>query len=216
MLTPPVNKTILCWLLAVSLLLLTLIVYIVFITGNNILDEKVFNFVDIHRTAGRTSLMKSVSLLGNHNFLIPANILFIIYFITRKNKWGAITVATVALSSLGLMSLLKNIIGRHRPAEPLVQGITNFSFPSGHTLMGVAFYGLLIWWAAKSITNIWQRRIVISFLIALLLLIGFSRIYLRVHYITDVLAGFCIGITWLLFLLYIMKRAEEKYTSLEK
>jgi len=212
MLTPSVNKTTYYWLLAASLLLLAVIIYIVFITGNTTLDEEVFGFIGPHRTAGRTSLMKSVSLLANHNFLIPANMLFIIYFVTRKNKWGAITVATVALSSLALMSLLKNVIGRHRPAEPLVQGITNYSFPSGHAFMGVVFYGLLIGWAATVINNKWQRRIVISFFIALLLLIGFSRIYLRVHYTTDVLAGFSIGITWLLLSLQIMNMAEVKYT----
>ena len=155
--------------------------------------------------------MKAVSFLGNHIFLIPANLLFIAYLIFRKNKWEAITAGVVALSSLVLMSLLKNLIQRHRPASPLVEGITNFSFPSGHAFMSVAFYGLLVWWALSSIKNKWQQRILISFLLFLIFIIGFSRIYLRVHYTTDVVAGFCMGTIWLIISLIIMDTIQARY-----
>jgi undecaprenyl-diphosphatase len=91
-----------------------------------------------------------------------------------------------------------------------VQGITNFGFPSGHALMGVAFYGLLIWWIMDNIKDKWQKRIMISFLLFLLFLIGFSRVYLRVHYLTDVIAGYCIGTAWLISCLWLMDKVRRR------
>ena len=60
-------------------------------------------------------------------------------------KQEALQPLLIALSSLGLMSLFKNLFQRDRPDHPLVNGITNYSFPSGHAMMSIAFYGLLIW-----------------------------------------------------------------------
>ncbi len=125
----------------------------------------------------------------------------------------AIRTATVLLSSLLLMSVLKRLIHRQRPPDPLVEGITNFSFPSGHTFMGVAFYGLLIWYASVYISNNWFRRTVIFFLLIVIAAIGFSRIYLRVHYATDVIAGICIGFVWLDFCLWFIDKKEAAVTK---
>ena len=206
-----VKNNIIRWLLIPAALVLIFIVWLVFIKGNGIPDEKVFSAISPHISESRTNFMKAVSFLGNHIFLIPANLLFIAYLIFRKNKWEAITAGVVALSSLVLMSLLKNLIRRQRPASPLVEGITNFSFPSGHAFMSVAFYGLLVWWALSSIKNKWQQRILISFLLFLIFIIGFSRIYLRVHYTTDVVAGFCMGTIWLIISLIIMDTIQARY-----
>jgi undecaprenyl-diphosphatase len=199
----------LTWVVTASLLLLTMIISVVFVAGNSTPDEKVFNTITRYITEPRTNFIKDISFLGNHKFLIPANLLLIIYFVTKKNKWGAVTVAVVELSSLGLMSFLKNMIGRHRPAYPLVDGINNFGFPSGHAFMSVAFYGLLAWWAAASIKNKLRQRAVVTLLIMLILVIGFSRIYLRVHYTSDVLAGYCIGICWLIFCLWLIEKIRN-------
>jgi undecaprenyl-diphosphatase len=151
-----------------------------------------------------------ISFLGKHSFLIPANLLFLAYFLFIKNKKWALGVAAVSLSSLGLMSLLKNLIQRQRPAEPIVDGITNFSFPSGHAFMSVAFYGLLAWWMATIIKNKRLRIIVIVFLLLLILLISFSRIYLRVHYATDSLAGLSLGTAWLILSLAIIDKWQGR------
>ena len=114
------------------------------------------------------------------------------------------------------MSLFKNLIGRHRPADPLIQGVTNFSFPSGHAFMSVAFYGLLIAWIMTSIKSNWQRQAAITFLVLLILLIGFSRIYLRVHYLTDVIAGLCTGTIWLITCFWLMNKAATKWSEFKR
>lgn len=146
--------------------------------------------------------MLFITFFGNHEFLIPANLLLVFFFLLNKKVVPAVQVLFVAISSLCIMSLLKNLIQRHRPPDPLVEGITNFSYPSGHAFMSVAFYGLLIWHITQKNKNGRVEKIGIAGLIAIILLIGCSRIYLRVHYATDVVAGLSLGTLWLLFCLW--------------
>ncbi|MBI5857933.1 MAG: phosphatase PAP2 family protein [Sphingobacteriales bacterium] len=190
------GKTITTQIVVASVILFANLL-MVFVFKNKWLDETVFNSLSPHTTAARTHLFRDISFFGNHRFLVPANLLLIAYFIITKNKCWAIRVGGVALSSLGLMSLLKNLIQRDRPVMPLVDGITNYGFPSGHALMSVAFFGLLIMWTAEIIKNKAQRNLIICFYIFLVVVIGFTRIYLRVHYTTDVIAGWCTGVIWL-------------------
>ncbi len=125
----------------------------------------------------------------------------------------AIRTGAVLLSSLLVMSLLKRLIQRQRPPDPLVDGITNYSFPSGHAFMSVAFYGLLIWYATIYIHTKWLRGMLIFFLLFVIALIGFSRIYLRVHYATDVIAGICIGFVWLDFCLWFIDKKQTSHSA---
>ncbi len=122
----------------------------------------------------------------------------------------AIRVAAISLTSVGLMGLLKNLIHRVRPSGGMVEGVTNFSFPSGHAFMSVAFYGLLICWAATSIKNKSQKGIAITFLVLWILLIGFTRVYLRMHYPTDIIAGFGMSTIWLLTVLAIIDTIQAR------
>lgn len=204
------------FVLFIAVILFFFIAWIVFISGGSLLDEKVFEAISLHTTDSRTKIMRFISFLGNHEFLLPANLLLIAWFLLLKEKDFAVTVAVVAVSNLLIMSLLKILFHRHRPPHPLIEGITNFSFPSGHAFMSVAFYGLLIWFAAISITNKWLQRVVIAFLFLLILTIGFSRIYLRVHYTTDVLAGFAMSFSWLIILFIIMDTIQAKYVLKRK
>jgi undecaprenyl-diphosphatase len=107
------------------------------------------------------------------------------------------------------MFLLKEIFRRKRPATPLLAAVRGLSFPSGHAIMSMTFYGLLIY----IISHTWKSGVlksaVIPSLVALILMIGYSRVYLRVHYASDVAAGFIIGLLWLLISLELLKRIEE-------
>lgn len=200
-------------LIITAAIFLLAVILVVFVLDNDELDKKIFTTLSDHITATRTRLLKDISFLGNHRFLIPANLILIVFFLISKNYWWAIRVTVVALSSLGLMSLLKNLIQRVRPPEPMVDGITNYGFPSGHALMSIAFYGLLIVIAIHFIYDKIQRWIIISFLIILILLIGFSRIYLRVHYTTDVIAGWSVGVLWLVTCLFFLEKIKTRKTD---
>lgn len=211
------------WLAQLSLgfaaiLVLLLIAIVVFSVAYNLafskqnaFDENVFTFISQYRSPAFTQLMLDVTFLGKHTFLIPANFLLLASCFILKNKWFAIKVATLSLSSLGLLSLLKNAFQRARPTDPLVTGITNFSFPSGHSLMSVTFYGLLIYVAWHEIKNRWLRITAIFLLCLLILMIAFSRIYLRVHYASDVMAGLALGFIWIILSLYILNKIQARY-----
>jgi undecaprenyl-diphosphatase len=199
-------------LLVAALVLIFFLIWVVFVYGRSTFDQNTFDFIKPHITENRTRIMRLISFLAKHSFLIPVIILMVAYFLIKKNKWMAIRTSFVLVSSLLLMSLLKRLIQRQRPPDPLVDGITNFSFPSGHAFMGVAFYGLLIWYASVYISNKWLRRMVIVSLLLIIAAIGFSRIYLRVHYATDVIAGVCIGFVWLDFCLWFIDKRETELT----
>lgn len=176
-------------------------------------DEKVFSFIAGHVNNINTGIMEFFTFLGTHTFLIPANLLLTALFLfIQKRRWNSIKIPVVALSSLVLMFLLKLIFHRERPVTPLLQAAKGFSFPSGHALMSVTFYGLLILIAWQNIKQLWLKWILSIVLVILILTIGLSRVYLRVHYASDVLAGFCVGIVWLLLSLWILDKIE-KYSS---
>lgn len=182
----------------------------VFKVGDTQMDYKVFDYLSQYVNETNNSIMQGITFLGKHEFLIPANLLLILYFlVVKKHKWYSIKVPAIALSSLALMFLLKNLFGRERPLTPLLEEAKGLSFPSGHALMSVTFYGLIIYIIWQTVKNKKLRLALTIAMILLILLIGFSRIYLRVHYTTDVIAGFCMGFLWLVLSIYVIDRFEK-------
>ncbi len=119
-------------------------------------------------------------------------------------------VISLALTSLAILFLLKLSFQRTRPEIPLLEKVSGFSFPSGHALMSVAFYGLMIYITWHEVKNTWLRNALILLLLTLIFLIGYSRIYLRVHYASDVMAGFAVGFGWLLLSLWMIEKIEKR------
>jgi membrane-associated phospholipid phosphatase len=174
------------------------------------LDLKIFDLVRTHTNERNTRIMSVVTVLAKHQFLIPANLSLIYYFLfIRKRAWFSIRVASIALSSLGLMFLFKYLFKRKRPQPPLLRPANGLSFPSGHAIMSVTFYGLLIYIIGQTQKNKPVKWPLIISLLVLIQLIGFSRVYLRVHYASDVAAGYIIGLLWLLISLDLLKRIED-------
>jgi undecaprenyl-diphosphatase len=134
----------------------------------------------------------------------------IAYFLfIKKHRWYSIKVPAIAISSLALMFGLKHLFDRNRPLVPLLEEARGLSFPSGHALMSVTFYGLLIYIVFKGFKNKAFKWTIISLLLLLILTIGFSRIYLRVHYASDVVAGFCVGLLWLVICVWALNKLEK-------
>lgn len=182
----------------------------VIVLQNTGFDENVFAFLDQFVSERNNKLMLFFTFLGTHNFLIPANLVLIAYFLfIKKHKWYSIKVPAIALTSLGLMFGLKYLFGRPRPDVPLIFHAEGLSFPSGHALFSISFYGLLIYIIYKMVANQWFKWTLIIFLFVLAMIIGFSRVYLRVHYATDVIAGFCVGFLWLVFAIWLLNRMER-------
>ncbi|MGZ3923467.1 MAG: phosphatase PAP2 family protein [Flavisolibacter sp.] len=199
--------------LVLFVIALTAFVYItrrVFVLNKTKLDTNVFNYLQEHVSDRNNHVMEFFTLLGTHQFLIPANLSLIAYFLfIKKHKWYSIKIPAIALSSLGLMFLLKGLFDRERPSVPLLFHAKGLSFPSGHALMSVTFYGLLIYMVFKSVKNRALKWTLIGLLIVLIMIIGMSRVYLRVHYATDVIAGYCIGFLWLVFTVWMLNKIEK-------
>lgn len=173
-------------------------------------DQHAFTFLANQVNEINTGVMQFFTFLGTHTFLIPANLLLVAYFLfIKKHRWYSVKVPVVALSSVLLMFILKLIFQRDRPLTPLLSAAKGYSFPSGHALMSITFYGLMIFLVWQNIKNIWARWTLTILLAALINIIGVSRVYLRVHYASDVLAGFCVGLMWLLLSLWILNKIEN-------
>jgi undecaprenyl-diphosphatase len=119
-----------------------------------------------------------------------------------------------ALSAIGISALgaaLKQIWLRPRPGEELVQVLgsaSGYSFPSGHTLLYVGFFGFLFYWVYASLRRGWLRTGFLWSLGLLIVLVGPSRIYLGHHWASDVLAGYALGFAYLLILIRAYSRVR--------
>ena len=143
-------------------------------------------------------IAKFITNFGGAIFLI---VLTIILLISIKNKKIGLSIfSNLAIITI-LNQLLKRVLQRPRPTEYRIIEETGYSFPSGHSMISMAFYGYLIYLIYKYVENKYVKWILISLLSVLICLIGVSRIYLGVHYTSDVLGGFLISISY--FVIYI-------------
>ena len=141
-----------------------------------------------------TPIAKFITNFGGAIFIAVVAIFLAIII---KNKKIVISILANLVIITGLNQLLKRILQRARPTEYRIIQETGYSFPSGHSMISMAFYGYLIYLIYKHVKNKYIKWISISLLSILICLIGISRIYLGVHYTSDVLGGFLISISYL-------------------
>ena len=142
-----------------------------------------------------TPIAKFITNLGGAIFLIGLTALLII--LIKNKKIGLSILVNLAIVT-GLNQLLKRILQRPRPTEFRIVEETGYSFPSGHSMVSMAFYGYLIYLIYKYVENKYIKWSLICLLSCLVIFIGTSRIYLGVHYTSDVLGGFLISISYLI------------------
>ncbi len=155
-----------------------------------------------------TPIAKFITNFGGAIFLI---VLTIVLFIVIKNKKIGVSIFSNLVIVTILNQLLKGILQRPRPTEYRIIEETGYSFPSGHSMISMAFYGYLIYLIYKYVKNKYIKCISIVVLSLLICTIGISRIYLGVHYTSDVLGGFLISISYLvIFISAVNKFIIEK------
>ena len=141
-----------------------------------------------------TPIAKFITNFGGAIFLI---ILTVVLVILIKNKKIGLSIFSNLVIITVLNQLLKRILQRPRPTEYRIIEETGYSFPSGHSMVSMAFYGYLIYLIYKYVKNKYIKWISIVLLSLLICSIGISRIFLGVHYTSDVLGGFFISISYL-------------------
>ena len=205
-LTQELNKsqTIKLILLFISVALFLLIVENVYDKEIMVADIAGYNFISTHIISDfATPIAKVVTNLGGAGVLI---LITIILAIVLKNKKISLSIAINLIIITLLNLLLKHIVQRPRPTEFRMISESGYSFPSGHSMVSMAFYGYFIYLIHKNIENKILKWILISTLSIVILAIGTSRIYLGVHYTSDVLAGFIISFSYLIIYTSIVKR----------
>ncbi len=203
-------------LLSLAVFVASLIVFIyladlVFVVKDNRFDQAVFQRVSSWVSPVRNNLMLFFSTLASTGFLIPANLLLTAYFLfIRKHRWYAVKIPVIAVTNTIVLFSLKALFQRPRPLYPLLHPAMGYSFPSGHSMSGCCFYLLLLYIVWQQPVPSLVKWLAAVFFPALIICIGLSRIYLHVHYASDVLAGFSMGLVWLIFSLWILNRVEKK------
>ena len=142
-----------------------------------------------------TPVAKFITNFGGVIFLILTAIVLTI--LIKNKKIGLAILLNLTIITI-LNQLLKRILQRPRPTEYRIIEETGYSFPSGHSMVSMAFYGYLIYLIYKYVKNKYIKWISIALLSILIGTIGISRIYLGVHYTSDVLGGFLISVSYLI------------------
>ena len=146
------------------------------------------------RSDGLTFIMLFITNFCNPIILILLSL--VILLICKDKKMGLIIIINLLVSIL-LNIIFKGIIQRDRPLEDFLITESGYSFPSGHSMVSMAYYGLIIYFIYKKIKDKRVRNVLMILIGLLILAIGFSRIYLGVHFASDVIGGFLISIIYL-------------------
>lgn len=150
-----------------------------------------------------TPIAKFITNFGGAIFVI--SLTTILFFVIKDKKIGISIITNLGIVTI-LNQIIKFIMQRPRPTEFRIIEETGYSFPSGHSMVSLAFYGYLIFLIYKYINNKHLKRTLIIILSVLICIIGVSRIYLGVHYTSDVLGGFLISFAYLIIYIELVNK----------
>ena len=202
-----INKYLIWIILVLGLLLFFYLVRLINANTISVLDNYIYNLIKGFISPKMTPIVKFITEFGNYTVMIPVIILFYLFNKDKSfNRYFTINLVAIFTSNF----IVKNIIRRDRPIDINLIIENGFSFPSGHSMVSFAFYGFIIYYIYCSRLSKTWKVIIISTLILLILLIGFSRIYLGVHYASDVIGGFVLALVYLIiFIKYIYKKEKK-------
>jgi undecaprenyl-diphosphatase len=169
-----------------------------------------------------TAVVKAVTTLGNTHALtllslIVATVLVVLMLVHRCHYTLPAIWLTAALGANMLIDFLKGLFERPRPAfaDPVVPA-GGFSFPSGHALGSLVIYGMLAYVLVLAVPARWARALIITFTALLVLAVGGSRIYLGVHWFSDVVGGFAAGTVWLALCITMAELVRRREAAVPK
>ena len=175
-------------------------------------DSGLTRWIASHDTEWGEQLFSVVSLLGAQVLVGIIVIVSIVY--ARRGDWlRAAALPLAAISGAALDTLLKYVFHRGRPeyATEFIRH-ASWSFPSGHAMESTVGYGMLLGVMLHGLHGTARRRLAIGGVVLLVFLIGVSRVYLAVHYLTDVIAGWLAGGAWLIVCLTAFHFSERRRT----
>ena len=173
-------------------------------------DKLAFSLFKI-RTPLLTKIFLIITNLGSPYVLI---LLTLLSFLLKNKKLSFIITGNLGLITI-INQVLKFIVKRPRPSDLFLIVETGYSFPSGHSMVSLSFYGLLIYFIYKYFKNKKLKIFLITLLSLIIVLIGISRVYLGVHFVSDVISGFLLSLSYLIIFIkvinkFILKESYEK------
>lgn len=195
------------WIMSIVCIILFLIIGLYLIKiNNNIIDKNIYNVVINFKSNTMTKIFKIITSFAGIEFMILA---VIIVLLLKKLKHIRYLIIINLINDVALNNILKFIFKRERPIDLMLIEESGYSFPSGHTMVATAFYGFIIYLINKSNYSKKIKIILTSILTILIILIGISRIYLGVHYATDVIAGYLIAISYLIIFTHFIDKYQK-------
>lgn len=180
--------------------------------GTDRFDNSIRSSVHQAASPWLTGVMRFVTNLGDWQVILTATLCLIAIFLYRRD-WDHMRLLLITMSGVGILDgVLKSAFHRARPDPFFGAKPTTYSFPSGHALISLCFYGLVAGLLSLSLKKTWQRMVVWSAAGFLIALIGLSRIYLGVHWPSDVLAGYAAALIWMGAVRAMALRIEKRRT----
>jgi len=183
---------------------LTLFILITILVTTNIIkpfDDFIYNSLISFRSNTFDTIFKTITKFANTISIII--VVIVLLLILKKDDGILLGIST--LSSVLVNTIIKYIIRRDRPAHLRLIKQGGYSFPSGHAMISVAVYGILIYIINKNIKNKKLKVTLTTFLLFLIIGIGLSRIYVGVHFQSDVIAGFSLATVLLVLIINYLK-----------
>jgi membrane-associated phospholipid phosphatase len=172
------------------------------------LDLKINAYVIRVAHPGLTGFLGTITELGSIYLVVMVAVIVGVILFIRKNWWRLLALFLAVGIGQAVLNILKVAFQRPRPKTEMF--VFSYSFPSGHVFSAIVIYGFCIYLTFRFINNTVVKWIVSALLAFLILLIGFSRIYLSVHWFSDVLAGYATGFAWLLFCIFVAKTVGDR------
>jgi len=179
------------------------------------LDSQVAQWLHAHATPCVTTAMLTISALGSGRAVTVIALGLALFWVWHRAWERLLVVALTVPGGALLNALLKHAFRRARPLfdDPLLV-LTTYSFPSGHAMAATVLYGLLAVSAMRHLRQGRSRMLVASVAGVVIVLVSFSRLYLGVHYLSDVLGGMAVGVVWLLMCLTAVESVRRQHGRL--
>ena len=199
-----IKKNRIRWIIfGLCLILFITIMIFVIIKNDLYIDKYGYNLISKLKNENMTNIIKIITNIGGT--IIIAVVTMLSLFIFRNKKINT----CIILNLLGIFILnnllIKNIIARDRPTGINIIEENGYSFPSGHAAISTVVYGYLIYLIYNYVSNKKLKYVLISILSIIILVVGLTRIYLGVHYTSDVLGGYLLGISYLIMFTYVTR-----------
>lgn len=178
------------------------------------IDSVITNFIYSLRTDALNGPMVDITALGSIAVMTIVTIISVITFLAMRDRMAACQITITAIGAGICSRIMKGLVGRARPPEEnQLVTVWGYSYPSGHSLAAAAFFLSLTYLITRHVPTYRGRALLYTFCVILILMVGFSRVYLGVHYPSDTASGILFGSSWALLVASLFSYFQAKRLS---